>query len=62
MMQFLVDNADALGLEMVIDYCPQPFGRAWRCDRNVWRNYLTTHSPGRTWWRLVSPRGVEPVR
>jgi hypothetical protein len=55
MMQFLVDNADALGLEMVIDYCPQPFGRAWRCDRNVWRNYLrrtVQGAPGGDWFHL----------
>lgn len=39
-MDWLVANADALGVELVIDYwgAPgQPFGRAWRCDRGSWR-------------------------
>ena len=55
MMQFLVDNADALGLEMVIDYCPTPHGRAWRCDRNEFRNYLTRTvqgAPGGDWFHI----------
>ena len=39
-MDWLIANADALGVEMVFDYwgAPgQPFGRAWRCDRGSWR-------------------------
>jgi hypothetical protein len=35
---FLVENADALGLEMIIDYKFRKFGRAWRCDRG-WKVY-----------------------
>lgn len=38
-MNFLVDNADALGLEMIIDYGFGEHGRAWRCDRDVWKVY-----------------------
>ena len=34
-----VANANELGLQMVIDYWPQPFGRAWRCDRMAWQVY-----------------------
>jgi hypothetical protein len=39
MMKFLVQHADALGLEMCIDYFPTPWGRAYRCDRNAWQKY-----------------------
>lgn len=38
-MAFLTENADALGLEMIIDYKFGKFGRAWRCDRGVWKVY-----------------------
>lgn len=38
-MDYLVKNADALGIEMVIDYFPQKFGKAYRCDRDAWKNY-----------------------
>ncbi len=39
-MDFLVANADALGIEMIIDYFPKPFGRAYRCDRDAWMRYM----------------------
>jgi hypothetical protein len=39
MMKFLVQHADALGLEMCIDYFPKPWGRGYRCDRNAWQKY-----------------------
>lgn len=39
-INWLVENADRLGIEMVIDYRPKPFGRGWRCDRGVWKKYL----------------------
>lgn len=38
-VQWLVDNADTLQIELVIDYAPKPYGRAWRCDRGEWLNY-----------------------
>lgn len=38
-MDFLVANADDLGLEMIIDYGYKPYGRGWRCDRNSWVVY-----------------------
>jgi len=37
--KILTDNADALGIEMIIDYFPEPHGRAWRCDRMAWQKY-----------------------
>jgi hypothetical protein len=37
--KILSQHADAIGLEMMIDYFPEPFGRAWRCDRGSWLKY-----------------------
>ena len=37
--KILTDHADALGLEMIIDYFPEPYGRAWKCDRGGWVKY-----------------------
>ncbi|MGA1036676.1 MAG: peptidoglycan-binding protein [Ilumatobacteraceae bacterium] len=38
-MDLLVENADALGIEAVFDYYPAPFGRGWKCDRDAWTVY-----------------------
>ena len=38
-MDFIVKNADAFGLEAVLDYFPMPHGRGWRCDRSSWQIY-----------------------
>ena len=39
-MEYLIKNADALGIEMIIDYFPAPWGRAARCDRDMaWKKY-----------------------
>lgn len=38
-MEWMTTNADALGLEMCIDYAVPRFGRAWRCDRAGWKRY-----------------------
>lgn len=38
-IRWLTSNADALGLEMILDYMPEPHGRGWRCDRNGWEKY-----------------------
>jgi hypothetical protein len=55
----LVVNADALGLEMIIDYFPHPWGRAWRCDRGRWRKYdnrTVSGAPGGDWYHIeISP-------
>jgi hypothetical protein len=61
----LVVNADAIGLEMVIDYFPHPWGRAWRCDRGRWRKYdarTVSGAPGGDWFHIeISPAmGANP--
>lgn len=38
-MRKLIANADLVGLELILDYFPQPHGRGWRCDRRAWIRY-----------------------
>jgi hypothetical protein len=61
----LVANADAIGLEMAIDYFPHPWGSAYRCDRGRWRKYdgrTVSGAPGGDWFHLeISPAmGANP--
>ena len=52
-------NANALGLECILDYLLKPYGRGWRCDRQRWRKYSkpTIHgAPGGDWLHVeISP-------
>ena len=52
-------NANALGLECVLDYFPQSFGRGWQCTRQAWSKYSkpTIHgAPGGDWLHVeISP-------
>ena len=36
---WLVANADAIGLEYLADYEHKPAGRGWKCTREEWREY-----------------------
>lgn len=58
-IDWLITNADTLGLELLIDYHPRPFGRAWRCDRNKFKTYLkktVAGAPGGRWIHIeISP-------
>jgi hypothetical protein len=36
-IDWLVEHAEVLQIEMIVDYMPKPFGRAWACDREKWR-------------------------
>lgn len=58
-IDWLVTHADLLGVEMVADYFPKPWGRAWRCDRAAWKIYdrKTIHgAPGGRWIHIeISP-------
>jgi len=50
-----VANANILGIECVLDYFPQSFGRGWRCDRQGWQKYTkaTIHgAPGGLWYHV----------
>lgn len=59
LIDWLVTNADTLGLEILIDYHPRPFGRAWRCDRGRFKTYLkrtVAGAPGGRWIHIeISP-------
>ena len=56
----LVDNAEVLGVECVLDYWPKPYGRGYRCDRNGWVLYKTetiSGAPDGDWLHVeLSPR------
>lgn len=57
----VIANANQLGVQMVIDYWPQPFGRAWRCDRQAWKAYekkTVTGAPGGDWWHIELNPGL----
>ena len=58
-MDFLVKNADAFGLEAILDYFPMPHGRGWRCDRSLWSVYTKktiTGAPMGDWFHVeISP-------
>jgi len=46
----LLENADTLGIELVIDYA---LNRSWKCDRATWKG--GTFEPG-DWWHVeVNP-------
>jgi hypothetical protein len=50
LMDFLVRNAEAFGLEYIGDYLGGPFGRGWRCDRDDWTVYKkSTIGSGGSW-------------
>ena len=51
-IDWLVKNADLLGIEYVADYFPRPGGRGWRCDRNACSDYpkgRIAGAPGGRW-------------
>ena len=54
-INLLVANADALGVQLIIDYFPEPFGRSWRCDRGTWRKATKptfVGAPGGDWFHV----------
>lgn len=59
----LVEHADVLGVEMIIDYFPKPHGRGWRCDRGDWSVYKspTVHgAPDGDWLHVeLAPRTAD---
>jgi hypothetical protein len=55
-MDYLIKHADALGIEMIIDYFPAPHGRASKCDRDMaWQKYTkltVSGAPSGDWFHL----------
>lgn len=58
-------NANTLGVQMIIDYFPKPFGRAWRCDRQAWSKYsnpTVSGAPGGDWFHIeITPQAADSV-
>lgn len=61
--EFLLQNADVLEIEHMVDYTPRPHGRAYRCDKGAgWYNYskpTVKGAPGGDWVHVeISPRAA----
>ena len=61
----VVANANDLGVQMIIDYFPKEFGRAWRCDRQAWLKYskpTVSGAPGGDWFHIeITPQAADSV-
>ena len=59
-LRIVIANANALGVEQVLDYFPKPFGRGWRCDRQRWKRYSKPQihgAPGGDWLHVeINPQ------
>ena len=62
-LNIVIANANALGLECVLDYFPQKFGRGWRCDRQAWSKYskpTVSGAPGGDWFHIeITPQAAD---
>lgn len=58
-ISLLTANADLLGVELILDYQPAPFGRGWKSERGSWQNYdkpTIAGAPGGRWIHIeLSP-------
>ena len=58
-IEMIVANADALGVELVLDYFPKPYVRGYKCTRKGWNKYTKatlTGAPNGDWYHLeLSP-------
>ena len=58
-INIVLANANAFGVECVLDYFPKAFGRGWRCDRQAWKSYSKPEihgAPGGDWLHIeISP-------
>ena len=61
----VLENANELGIQCVLDYFPEKFGRGWRCDRQSWEKYTkaTIHgAPAGDWFHIeISPQAADSV-
>ena len=61
----VVANANQLGVQMVIDYRPKPWGASWRCDRQAWKKYskpTISGAPGGDWFHIeITPQAADSV-
>jgi hypothetical protein len=61
----VLEHANDLGVQAVLDYFPKPHGRGWRCDRQSWSKYTTPTlggAPGGDWIHVeISPQAADSV-
>jgi len=59
-INIVLANANALGVECVLDYFPKAYGRGWRCDRQAWKSYSKPEihgAPGGDWLHIeINPQ------
>jgi len=52
-------NAAVFGVELIIDYFPKPYGRAYKCTRDAWQKYTKKTvggAPNGDWYHIeLSP-------
>lgn len=65
-IEMLADNADKLGVELIIDYFPRPHGRAWKCTRGSWMKYTkktVSGAPQGDWYHIeLSPEFADDAK
>jgi hypothetical protein len=65
-INFLADNAAALGIELIIDYYPIPYGRAYKCTRDAWEKYdrpTVSGAPKGDWYHIeLSPEFADDAK
>ena len=65
LLELITTNFETLGVEMILDYYPKPYGRGWRVDRKTWQTYTKptiAGAPGGNWIHVeVSPKLLETV-
>lgn len=66
-IRHLIQHADALDLDLVLDYYCAPHGRGWRCDRAAWQRYerpTMAGAPNGQWFHveLAPTATVERVK
>ena len=61
----VLEHANELGVQAVLDYFPKGHGAGWRCDRQTWEKYTKhtiTGSPGGDWFHIeITPQAADSV-
>ena len=64
-LNIVIANANTLGVECVLDYFPQKFGRGWQCTRQAWKSYSKPTiggAPGGDWHHYeINPTMADSV-
>lgn len=61
----VLEHANELGVQAVLDYFPKTHGAGWRCDRQTWEKYTKptiSGAPGGDWFHVeISPQAADSV-